>query len=85
MIMNKHRMSIKHNVQDGFSEQKSFLVTVAANHHNFQQILSVSKSFVAFSGFTYDFLLKNKMSVFLPKILDFEHEIMIKRFLKRGK
>ena len=61
------------------------MVVMGANASNFQQVLNASKSFVVFTGFTYDCLLKNKATVFLPKIIDSEHEAIVKRYLKKQK
>ncbi|CDW74797.1 UNKNOWN [Stylonychia lemnae] len=83
---NKRRVEIKlSNNNEVFVESKIHLLVISANPQNFQKIMNFSKSFSKFSGYADDFLLRNKVTLVLPKILDEQHEKIIKKYLKRRK
>lgn len=57
-------------------------MVIGANPNNFQQILAVSKQFTHMVGFKEELLLKNKAQVFIPSVIDVNHEKFVKAYLK---
>eukprot|EP00347_Sterkiella_histriomuscorum_P010972 403374235 len=82
---NKKRVDLKiaNELNDCTTDQKVHLVVISGNPNNFQKIINISQSFSRFSGYTEEFLLKNKITVVLPKIIDIQHERLVKKYIKK--
>lgn len=63
-------------------DYKHCIVVIGANPNNFQQILAVSKQFTHMVGFKEELLLKNKVQILIPSVMDVNHHKFIQAYLK---